>query len=327
MQTFLTLQPQDTRDYTFGTDSSDNTSRSYSWNVEIIPKVKDLRKFTGAIEHQAHYGACSGNSICSALECMLAKENAFVDLSRLFVYYNARRAVVNSPEEVSDKGASLQVAIAECTKYGVAAENIWNYSQNINQTPNQESYTDAVSRKINRYERLGNGVDLLSDILIAITNNIPVVFGTHLTKPFQTLVGQIDQHTTKYNPGKIITTNSDYIGAHGMVIVGFNLNKKEFIVENSWGSSWGDQGYCALSFDNVLQNGFDFFAIREFANITTVLNPQYIKGYTGEIVIEPDDILPVPTTPKQSKNPISTLISVIAIAAIAFAAYSLIMGK
>ena len=301
MQSTLVQQPQDRRDYTFGADSADNVSRSYSWRVDLLPNRRDLRKNTGKVEHQLQYGACSGNAICSALECLLEQNGKFQDLSRLFVYYNSRNKI-SGDAAVTDCGANLQIAIAECTTRGVALEAIWDYSSPVNKRPSEQAYADAENRKIHRYERLGNGVDLLADILVSLTNRIPVLFGLHTAKPFQTLYGALNKHTESYNPGKIDTGSQDYLGAHGLLIVGFDRTRREFIVENSWGNYWGDRGYAALSFDNVLENGFDFFAIREFADVKTSLNPQYSTSYTGTAEIEPDDDLVEPPAPEQRNN-------------------------
>ena len=296
--------PEDYRDYAFEADSEDRASRSYNWNLSIIPRRKDLRNYTGAVEHQAQYGACSGNAVCSALECILLRSNKFVDLSRLFVYYNARLAALQPGEVIRDAGAGLHLALEQCRKMGVATEAVWSYSRGVNVEPDQQAIADGYNRMIQRYERLGKGVELLDDILIALANNIPVIFGMHILKPFQTIFGASAGHLAKYNPARIEVTDPDYAGAHGMVIVGYNLNDKTFIVENSWGAAWGDHGYAILSFDNVLQNGFDFFAVREFAEIKLPINPQYRIGYEGEIAIEPDDVefvFPVDTSRQDAK--------------------------
>jgi len=34
-----------------------------------------------------------------------------------------------------------------------------------------------------------------------------------------------------------------------MLLVGYDLNDRTFLVRNSWGASWGTGGYCRLSFD------------------------------------------------------------------------------
>jgi hypothetical protein len=283
---------QDTRDYTFGSDSPDNVTRSFNWNLNQLPMRKDLRDFTGEIEHQLQYGSCAGNAICSASEYLLEKDAKFRDLSRLYVYYNGRRKLADLyfQQNIEDKGASIHFAIADCTKNGIAAESIWGYNMPVNQEPSKEAYDDGKKNPVRRYERIGNqGKDVLSDILAAVANNIPVIFGVHLTTPFLSLLGKTDTHVAKYNPQKIDPASPDYAGAHAMVIVGYDRGRKEFLVENSWGTGWGDRGYCALGFDNVLANGFDFFVIREFSDIKTPINPQHRDDYKGELDEVVDD--------------------------------------
>jgi aminopeptidase C len=76
-----------------------------------------------------------------------------------------------------------------------------------------------------------------------------------------------------------------------MCIVGYDLNARYFIVENSWGPEWGDGGFCAMSFDNFLANAFDGTVIREFDGIKTSILP--------ELIPPP----PVVQPPKKKKKP------------------------
>jgi C1A family cysteine protease len=41
-------------------------------------------------------------------------------------------------------------------------------------------------------------------------------------------------------------------GGHCMLIVGYNNENRTFLVRNSWGTAWGQQGYGAMPYDYIL---------------------------------------------------------------------------
>lgn len=55
--------------------------------------------------------------------------------------------------------------------------------------------------------------------------------------------------TPVYDYGmKMWIPDSSLIGYHMMAVVGFDDNKEQFIIRNSWGTQWGDKGYCYLPY-------------------------------------------------------------------------------
>ena len=46
--------------------------------------------------------------------------------------------------------------------------------------------------------------------------------------------------------------NGKSIGGHAMLIVGYNDDKQWFIVRNSWGNKWADNGYCYIPYDYII---------------------------------------------------------------------------
>jgi C1A family cysteine protease len=41
-------------------------------------------------------------------------------------------------------------------------------------------------------------------------------------------------------------------GGHAMLIVGYNNADRTFLVRNSWGTEWGQQGYGTMPYDYIL---------------------------------------------------------------------------
>jgi len=59
--------------------------------VVRLPKKVDLQAKCSPVEDQGQLGSCTANSLVGALEFLEKKDRAqFVDLSRLFIYYNGR---------------------------------------------------------------------------------------------------------------------------------------------------------------------------------------------------------------------------------------------
>ena len=52
-----------------------------------------------------------------------------------------------------------------------------------------------------------------------------------------------------------------------MNIVGYNNALSGFIVENSWGSSWGDSGFCLISYDVIKKDCRDVWVCTKFKDI------------------------------------------------------------
>ena len=272
--------PQGVKDYVFGCTAEDNVTCDWVWDVSSIRNSVDLRQYTGAIEDQKSYGSCVGNSVCSAGEYILQKNNAFIDLSRLFVYYNARRATADALAklDIEDTGTSIYIALGQTTKAGIASEALWTYESGVNAKPSDETYFDGSKRLVGRYERCGyEHIDFmnvantrkrnkLNDILIALHSNIPVNFGMWLHRDFFSVKGELSTHG--YTRTNISPTSEGFVGGHALLIVGYDLTTKRFLIENSWGTAWGDNGYGSIPFDVILSNGFDFFVIREFAGYT-----------------------------------------------------------
>ena len=39
------------------------------------------------------------------------------------------------------------------------------------------------------------------------------------------------------------------LGGHAMLACGYSDQDRVFVVRNSWGADWGDQGYCYIPYD------------------------------------------------------------------------------
>jgi hypothetical protein len=197
----------------------------------------DLRKWCSPIEDQLHLGSCVGQAIVGAFELMTNKlhPEKFKDLSRLFVYYNARLLEGYVEEDV---GTYVRDGIKAVHKWGICIEEKWPYLiKKFADAPNVESYIDARSRLIDSYYRI-NSID---DMIALLDMEIPIVTGIQVFGDFDRL------GSDAVLP---LPSDKDYIlGGHAVTIVGYDNDRKYFICRNSFGEDWGDQGYFYMPYD------------------------------------------------------------------------------
>jgi hypothetical protein len=233
--------------YNVRQDEIDWRDLPYPFARQPLRESVDLRQWASPVESQGHLGSCTGNAVVGAYELLMNKEvpDKFIDLSRLFVYYNARliENVINE-----DVGAYVRDAVKAVQKYGVCSERLWPYQiQDYSITPSIVSYDDARHRNIKNYYR----IHTLEDTLDAINKEWPVVFSMRVYSQFEDL----------YDRGKDTATlpqkGEEPIGAHAMCFVGYDLNKKVLIARNSFGKHWGQNGYCYIPFDYVREEVMD----------------------------------------------------------------------
>lgn len=206
-------------------------------NTANIKNKVDLREWCSPIEDQLHLGSCVGQAIVGAFELIINKlyPEKFKDLSRLFVYYNARLLDGYVDDDV---GAYVRDGIKAVHKWGICTEEIWPYLINkFADTPSLESYIEAKQRLIHSYYRI-NSID---DIITSLGLEIPVVTGIQVFGDFDRL--GLDAVIP------LPTDKDDILGGHAVTIVGYDNDKKYFICRNSFGEDWGDQGYFYMPYD------------------------------------------------------------------------------
>ena len=243
----------------------------------IRPYV-DLREWDSPVEDQYALGSCVANAIASAYELQVRKlyPQQFAELSRLFIYYNAR-LFDNSTAE--DSGTYIRDGLKAVKLYGVCTEALWPYDiEKFDDTPSEECYADAITRKISGYRT----VTTLRDILENLSNDTPIVIGMSVYASF-------DKVSKSNSVIPIPTSEDSYTGNHAVTIIGYDLDKKEFLIKNSYGTDWGDGGYAWLPFEYLRTEGFEKWCFDIVRQNTIVVNtaPEVINqppGYGNLIV-------------------------------------------
>jgi hypothetical protein len=231
-----------------------------------LPPVVDLRKYAGNIENQQNTNSCTANAGVSACEIWAKRAGKELDFSRLFLYYNERAEYPNLHGQ--DGGAYMRDICRCLNKQGVCLESTWPFvTWAVNDKPPEQAYKEAEAWKVGRYERIEN-YNMIG-VKTALALGCPVLVGMFLKAPF------LDFPKTDNSDGEIYQwyiVNSYYtkpaIGSHAMLIVGYDDNKQCWIVENSWGTGWGNNGYAFIPYGFAQADIHDLWVFTQFAGMT-----------------------------------------------------------
>lgn len=86
-----------------------------------------------------------------------------------------------------------------------------------------------------------------------------------------------------YKEGVYQHVIGDQLGGHAITIVGFNDEDKYWVVRNSWGTDWGEQGYFRIKYDDVSgvgNSGYTLDVVVPNQKVKLV-KPEYREAISG----------------------------------------------
>lgn len=253
---FTKLEPGARRFHFYGWKPDLPDKRDFLYAVphpvaQALPPSVDLRPGCPAVYDQGQLGSCTANAIAGAIEFELKKQKLpdFMP-SRLFIYYNER---VIENDVALDNGAQIRDGIKSVVAQGVCAEQLWPYSDKNTdpspcptcayaEKPPANCYTQAKTHTVKLYQRLNQVLGTLKGCLAA---GYPFVFGFTVYESFES------QAVASTGIVPMPAPSEKIVGGHAVVAVGYDDAKQEFIVRNSWGTSWGIKGYFMMPYAYV----------------------------------------------------------------------------
>ncbi|HXS56658.1 MAG TPA: C1 family peptidase [Hanamia sp.] len=222
---------------------------------------------TPAVRNQEQIGSCTGFCGTEANEIIeyFAKGNTWGPiLSPLYLYY-AERVNIEHYRISQDPGAEMVDIPEALQKYGECIESDYAYPVNTTETagprttayktaPNSAAVSNALLYKIgpsaSNYGMVAQGDTATVKALLRA--NIPVCMGFNVyDNSHYTLFENLNTTNYTYNPltstGAIVS-GASLLGGHANIIYGYDDTKKVFLMENSWGTSWGNAGYWYLPY-------------------------------------------------------------------------------
>jgi len=241
--------PEDPRDHLYKASA---VSSSLAANI-------DLRPFCPPIRNQGDLGACTAFGATALVDFVRKKQGLTVwTPSPLFTYYSTR---LMEGTVDSDSGAYVRDALKSTVNDGVALEREWPYLiDKFNVRPSEDVWANATKHQTLEYLKL-NDTDKAA-VLGCLNDGYPFIFGirlyTSFTNSLDTMFGG-----SVHEPNR---AKEKLLGGHCMMCVGYQKRDDESeyaIVMNSWGSGWGDAGYCYIPLNYLLSSdSYDFWTVR-----------------------------------------------------------------
>lgn len=206
-----------------------------------LPDRVDLRVHCSPVENQLQTNSCVANAVIGALEYHHLKAGRpLTDLSRLFVYYNARKL---SDSTHLDQGSFIHHGMAAVLAYGACEAALWPFDASlVTSQPPETCYQNARNYDAVQYARAPRGVPALT----ALAHGLPIVFGIFVPGEYYDAAAKTGRMP---RPDQVVPQKPP--SGHAMLIVGYDMSERAYLVRNSWSAGWAEQGYCWIPFETM----------------------------------------------------------------------------
>ncbi len=239
-------------------DTLDFRDLMYEPTLIEVPTERSLDEYRKAgvpILDQGQEGACTGFGLATVAHYLLRTRKVVPDptgVSPRMLYEMAKRYDEFPGEAYS--GSSARGAMKGWYRHGVSSSAVWPYvpgTEDPNLTP--ERSKDALARPLGAYLRV-NHTDLVA--MHSAIAEVGIIYAT----------AKVHQGWRKPGADGQIKQATEIIGGHAFAIVGFD--RRGLWVQNSWGPTWGFEGFGLVTYDDWLANGTDAWVARLGAPIT-----------------------------------------------------------
>ncbi len=225
-----------------------------------LPHRVSLRPYAPIPQNQGSYGTCVGWSTAYAARTimmaheqnwtntMLITENAF---SPFFIYEQAK----SISDIYCQEGTSLYNALEIIKEIG--AVKISEFGSQCGQTVTTRLEEKAKKFKIQNYKRIfdSSAPDKVTLAKKSLAENKPIIIGMQCcTESFLNAKGKTFwelQPSDNPNPN----------GGHALTVIGYDDEKfgGAFELMNSWGTTWGKEGFIWFSYDDFERYCFEAY--------------------------------------------------------------------
>jgi hypothetical protein len=234
---------------------------------EIPPRVS-LKKYCPVPGNQGRSGSCVGWAIgYGALTIQRAVNNNLTDQARITSEANSAAFLYNQVRKTQSdcmEGVYLEDGLTTVKATGDCLETTFNFEKNdCAVKPDATHMAEAARYKVQDFAAVfalnEEPKSKISKTCKVLATKTPLVVGLGVTQSFYGIL----PGTETWNPDP----SEAVVSHHAMVVVGYNSVEKYFELLNSFGPSWGQNGFVRLPFD-------DFERLCKYAYVLVVAPDQ-----------------------------------------------------
>ncbi|MCP5261248.1 MAG: peptidase C1 [Rhodoferax sp.] len=232
---------------------------------DAFPTDDEVRRFlptysrAGLILDQGQEGACTGFGLACVVNYLRWRKSGLPQrmesVSPRMLYNFARRYDEYAGEDY--EGSSCRGALKGWFNHGVCLERDWPYSGAQTQ-PRYGYATRASATTLGVYYRVEK--KSITDMQAAI-QEVGAVYVSAFTHDGWSRLPNQRRAPSGHDSLALIPFDGrpSETGGHAFALVGFN--HRGFIIQNSWGTSWGSGGFALLTYADWLANCMDAWVV------------------------------------------------------------------
>ncbi|MBK9245398.1 MAG: C1 family peptidase [Burkholderiales bacterium] len=241
-------------------DALDFRDLPFRPNVAVAPRPGLFPSIRLPVKDQGGTNACTGFALARVVEQLLRRARRPAAAVSPYMLYSMARRYDEFPGS-KDEGSSLRGVLKGWFKHGACVDSLWRTGIEmppVPDDPKKDWWLEAVNRPLGAYYRVATRS--IADIHCAL-NEVGVVLASAVCHAgWDEGAGLKQQPAAPRSFGGGIWTipqrkpeRSD--SGHAFAIVGYD--ERGFLLQNSWGASWGTRGYAVLGYDDWLENAMD----------------------------------------------------------------------
>jgi hypothetical protein len=238
-------------------DPFDELDLQYRPRLKRLPDFMDQRAGQAVLDQVGE--SCTGHAVAALINTVLAEpppeqlpehgapRKPTTNVSPYMLYAMARK--YDEFPGQADVGSSLRGAFKGWYHHGVCSEERWPATAKRRNLDDPAFIRECMKTPLGAYYRVS--ARRIDDMQSAITELGAIAASAAIHEGWRKPAAR-QRHG---KPTWVIEPSKVEMGGHAFLIAGYNDDG--FLVQNSWGTSWGNKGYATLRYDDWLDNGYD----------------------------------------------------------------------